>query len=100
MRFPPRLRSAFPVSLAAVAVAVALIAGCGREANSPMAPGSGSTAASRVAVQGLATAVRPDIAAAIGIQNRITPDLLRHTGIIGSGTSVDEQGRAVIVVYT
>ena len=99
MRFPPRLRSAFPVSLAAVVVTVALIAGCGREANSPMAPGSGSSA-SRVAVDGLATAVRPDIAATIDVQNRITPDLLRHAGVIGSGTSVDEQGRPVIVVYT
>src|SRR5262245_2865322 len=100
MRFPPRLRSAFPLSLAAVAVAVALIAGCGREASSPTAPGSGSAVSSRMAVDGLATAVRSDIAATIAVQNRITPDLLRHTGVIGSGTSVDEQGRPVIVVYT
>jgi hypothetical protein len=99
MRHPPRLRSPLSLSLLATAVALSLFAGCGRESTSPTAPASGSSA-SRIAVQGLATAVRADIARTIDVQNRATPDLLRHTGVIGSGTSVDEQGNPMVLVYT
>src|SRR2546427_12945857 len=98
MRHPPRFRSWLPLSLAALAVTLALAAGCGRQSTSPMAPSSSGSAASRVTVE--ATALRPDIAATIDVQNRITPDLLRHTGVIGTGTSVDESGKPVVVVYT
>jgi len=85
--------------VAAVVVTLSVLAGCGREASSPMAPTSSSSAA-RVSTAGLATAVRADIARTIDVQNRATPDLLRLPGVIGSGTSVDEQGRPVVVVYT
>ena len=98
MSHPPRLRSPLSFSLIATAVTLSLLAGCGRDANSPTAPSS--SAVSHNTVQGLATAIRPDIARTIDVQNRATPDLLRHTGVIGSGTSVDEQGRPVVVVYT
>ena len=84
MRHPSR------ISLFAVIAALSLLAGCGRDANSPLAP-SGNSAVSRTQVQGLASAVRADIAHAIEVQNRATPNLLRQTGVIGSGTSVDEQ---------
>jgi hypothetical protein len=93
MRHAPR------VSLLAFVITLSLIAGCGRDATSPLAP-SGNSSASRTMVQGLATAVRPDIAHAIDVQNRAMPDLFRQNGVVGSGTSVDEQGRPVVVVYT
>jgi hypothetical protein len=99
MRHPPRLRSTLSLSLITTAVALSLLAGCGRDATSPVAPTSGSSV-SQNAVRGLATAVRADIARTIEVQNRATPELLRHTGVIGSGTSVDEQGRPVVLVYT
>jgi hypothetical protein len=93
MRHPSRL------SLFAVLTVLTLLAGCGRDATSPVAP-SGNSSASLARVQGLATAVRADIAHAIDVQNRATPGLLQQTGVIGSGTSVDEQGRPVVLVYT
>jgi len=95
MRHPPRFRSWFPLSLAAVAVTLALAAGCGREATSPMQPSSSSGLKLE-----LATAQRADIARTISVQDRITADMLRHPGVIGTGTSVDESGKPVIVLYT
>jgi hypothetical protein len=49
---------------------------------------------------GSATALRADLARTIGVQDRITPDMLRHPGVIGTGTSLDENGKPVIVLYT
>lgn len=95
MRHPPRFRSWFPLSLAAVVVTLGLVAGCGREATSPMQPSSSSSGLSA-----LPTALRPDVARTIGVQDRITPEMLRHPGVIGTGTSVDEAGHPVIVLYT
>jgi hypothetical protein len=91
MRHPPRFRSSLIVSLAAVAVTLAVVAGCGRESTPPMAP---SSSASNAATLHL------DLSHAIDVQNRATPNLLRIPGVIGSGTSVDEKGQPVVVVYT
>jgi hypothetical protein len=41
----------------------------------------------------------PAIVGAIRAQERATPDLLSHEGILGTGVSVDERGKPVIVVY-
>jgi len=95
MRHPPRFRSWFPLSLAAVVVTLGLVAGCGRDATSPMQPSSSSSGLSA-----LPTAMRPDLARTIGVQDRVTPEMLRHPGVIGTGTSVDEAGKPVIVLYT
>src|SRR5215831_2027037 len=98
MRQRPRLRSPLTLSAAAALVTLSLMAGCGRESTSPMAPTTGQSATHMQ--NGLATAVRADIARTIDVQNRATPALLRHEGVIGSGTSIDDQGQPVVVVYT
>jgi len=92
MRHPPRFRSPLFVSVAAVAVTLAVVAGCGRESTPPMAPSSSAPAAG--------TALRLDLSHTMDVQNRATPNLLRIPGVIGSGTSVDEKGQPVVVVYT
>jgi len=46
------------------------------------------------------TALRLDLSHTMDVQNRATPNLLRIPGVIGSGTSVDEKGQPVVVVYT
>jgi len=92
MSHPPRFRSPFLISLAAAAVTLAVVAGCGRENTTPMAPSS-STAAGPAALH-------LDLSHTMDVQNRATPNLLRIPGVIGSGTSVDEKGQPVVVVYT
>jgi hypothetical protein len=95
-----RFRSFVTVTATGAVLALVLAAGCGRQ-DKVTAPGSSSGVLGSAA-SGLvpATALRPDIAAVIDVQNRATISLLRNPGVIGTGTSLDEQGRPIILVYT
>src|SRR5258706_273173 len=93
----PALRSLLVLSTSILAASVLWVAGCSRD-NAPTAPTTGSP-------YSMATTSRvvrmddPGVRAAIGAQNRATPGLMGN-GIIGTGVSVDEKGKPVIVVYT
>lgn len=94
-------RFAIPAILVA-AVALFGFVGCSRDGANPAAPdraasGPGLEQAGALAP---ATAARPDIAAAIAVQDRATPGLLKRSGVIGTGTGLDAQGRPLVVVYT
>jgi hypothetical protein len=80
--------------LGAAALAVSLaVWGCGRS-GAPLSPGSDDGTA--VALD----ARNPEIQAAMRIQDRHTPDLMRLDGVVGTATGVDDAGRAAIMVYT
>lgn len=81
------------VSLASLA-AFALF-GCGTRQSLSTAP----TDASKSGAAGSMSIRNAGLVNAMAAQNRATPELLRISGVIGSGTSADEAGRPVIVVY-
>lgn len=90
-------------SIVAAALAVLTLGGCSSDRTNPAAPDRAAVSAQDLdpaAALGPAVATRPDIAAAIAVQDRATPALLKHGGVIGTGTSVDEQGKPVVLVYT
>lgn len=91
------------LSVVAAALAVLALGGCGTDRVNPAAPERAAVSASQLdpaSALGPAVATRPDIAAAIAVQDRATPALLRHGGVIGTGTSLDEQGKPIVLVYT
>jgi hypothetical protein len=93
----PAFRSLLVLSTSILAASVLWVAGCSRD-NAPTAPTTGSPYSMATA----SMVVRmddPGVRAAIGAQNRATPGLMGN-GIIGTGVSVDEKGKPVIVVYT
>ena len=88
MRNPSRVVGLFTlVTLAAVA-AFALF-GCGTRQSIVTAP---SDQAGTMVAKGA-------LAGAMAVQNRATPGLLGISGVIGTGTSLEADGRPVIVVY-
>jgi hypothetical protein len=90
-------------SVVVAALAVLALGGCGSDRVNPAAPDRTAVGASNLdpaAALGPALATRPDIAATIAVQDRATPALLKHGGVIGTGTSLDEQGKPVVLVYT
>jgi hypothetical protein len=89
-------------SVVAAALAVLALGGCSSDRVNPAAPEAPGVVAQSAGqpVLGPAAATRPDIAAAIAVQDRATPGLLKHAGVIGTGTSTDEQGKPIVLVYT
>jgi hypothetical protein len=90
------LRSRRTLATLAVATfvggALALV-GCSRDGTLPTSPATGSSTNAVVRLDD------PGMARAIASQDRVTSDLLRQSGIIGTGVSVDAAGKPVIVVY-
>jgi hypothetical protein len=103
MRHFRHLRSLAIVSAVAVVLTVLVVAGCSVDRSSPTAPERASAigqTAAPAAVLGSAPANRPDVVATMAVQDRATPTLLGRPGVIGTGTSLDEQGRPVVLVLT
>jgi hypothetical protein len=99
MHGPPPFRSATVLVLAVVAVAVLLAAGCSSDHSNPVSSLSTNATAVDYGTR-FVPGDSPAMLNAIAAQNRATPDLLSHGGIIGTGASADAQGHPVIVVYT
>jgi len=99
MRLPGFLRrSSLIIAIAVVAIG---IAACSRDQSNLLAPSSNNSATASPSFSSrLIPSDAPEIRAAIAVQNRATPDLLRQSGVIGTGTSADAAGRPVILVYT
>jgi hypothetical protein len=96
-------RSVAVLTVVVAAVALLGFVGCGLDRSNPAAPDRAAVSSQGLATPsslGPAVATRPDIAAVIAVQDRATPALLRQSGVIGTGTSLDEQGRPVVLVYT
>lgn len=94
-------RSTRPLWLSAsfaVAMFIAVLAGCGRNEQPSTAPAASGAEASLPARAIPENA--PGILAARAAQDAATPELLALEGVIGTGTSADAAGRPVIVVYT
>jgi len=80
--------------LGAAALAVSLaVWGCGKS-SAPFAPGDGGSTVSAL------DARSPVIQAAMRIQDRHTPEIMQIDGVVGTATSVDDRGNAVIKIYT
>jgi hypothetical protein len=94
----PALRSLLVLSTSVLAASVLWVAGCSRD-NAPTTAPSMSSPYSTAMASKVVRMDDPGVRAAIGAQNRATPGLMGN-GIIGTGVSVDEAGKAVIVVYT
>ena len=99
MHGSPSPRKATVLVLGVIAVAVLLAAGCSSDHSNPAAPLSANTNAVDFGTR-FVPGDSPAMLNAMAAQNRATPDLLKKTGIIGTGTSADAQGRPLIVVYT
>lgn len=63
-------------------------------------PGKGGAGVKETPQRGQLTAKHPLVKKVIDIQNRITPDLLKQKGIVGTSTGLDENGNIVIRVQT
>ena len=99
MHGTPPLRSELFLVLAVLALALLLAAGCGEDHSGPIAPKSTNTTALDYGSR-FVPGDSPAMMSAMAAQNRATPELLKRSGIIGTGTSADAQGYPVIVVYT
>ena len=97
LRFGPRLL--VPLALLAAAAGAIYLAGCSTDNPPTTAPKLNATAVISLP----AAPVRidsPGMAAAKASQERVTPGLLRQSGVLGTGLSADEKGKPVIVIYT
>jgi len=99
MHGSPPLRSQLLLVFALIAVAVLFAAGCSEDHSGPIAPKSTNTTAVDYGSR-FVPGDSPAMMSAMAAQNRATPELLKRSGIIGTGTSADAQGYPVIVVYT
>lgn len=80
--------------LGAAALAVSLaVWGCGKS-SAPLAPGDGSSTVSAL------DARSPAIQAAMRIQDRHTPEIMRIDGVVGTATGLDDRGMPAIKIYT
>jgi hypothetical protein len=88
MRHPVRVVGLFTL-VTLTALAAFTLFGCGTRQSMVTAPSepAGTMAAKNA------------LAGAMAVQNRATPGLLQISGVIGSGTSLDADGRPVVVVY-
>jgi hypothetical protein len=96
LRLGPRLL--LVLSILAIAAGALYLSGCSTD-QTPTAPNSSASAMNQMP----AVPVRldsPGMAAAKTSQERVTPGLLRQSGVLGSGLSADEKGKPVIVIYT
>ena len=91
-KFPP-----IPVLLVLVlfAALIAALAGCGKQSSMLTAPDTTSPAAS--SVKPMAT---PELRAAFAVQEANTPGLMRVSGVVGTATTLDDQGHPAILVLT
>jgi hypothetical protein len=91
-KFPP-----IPVLLvlALFAVLIAALAGCGKQSSMLTAPDTSSPAASSVKPM-----AAPELRAAFAVQEANTPVLMRVSGVVGTATTLDDQGRPAILVLT
>src|SRR5262245_45448705 len=92
---PPLGNRRLLVLAAAAAIAVAALWGCGQDRRSPTSPDVSQSVGAIVL-----RADHPAVQAAIRVQDRQTPGLLRVAGVVGTATGLDEAGRVVIKVYT
>lgn len=98
MHGSPPLRSLLLI-FTVLAFALLVAIGCSEDHSGPIAPKSTNTTAVDYGSR-FVPGDSPAMMSAMAAQNRATPELLKRSGIIGTGTSADAQGYPVIVVYT
>lgn len=74
--------------LCAAVLVLALFAGCSTDSTQPTAPNE----------TGLMSAKHPGMIAAMAVQNRHTPELMRDSEVVGTATGLDERGKPAIYV--
>lgn len=87
------------LGLAAVLVLTFSIVGCDSADLDPTPSGADATEQSARAVTPAVSLDDPRVAAAMRVQERVTPSFLRRPGVVGTGTRINPGGQPSIVVY-
>jgi len=95
----PSVRALAHLSRSTLLAALLAFAGCGGDRAVPNSPDRAAEAVGAPASAPVLEMEDPGIATAIAAQKKATPGLLRKSGIIGTGVSVDARGKPVVVVY-
>jgi len=87
------------VAIAAFLAATALIvAGCSKQSTGPLSPDSSELANARA--NGVLSMNSPGVRAVALIQERHTAELMAKQGVVGTATTVDENGNLAVMVMT
>lgn len=91
--FPRRTALLATLSVAAVAL---ILAGCGKDQGNPLSP----TAGNDIGMRGEFSMANTRVRAVAAVQERHTAELMAISGVVGTATSVDENGDLAIMVMT
>jgi len=84
---------------ALIGVAALLVVGCSKERTNPLSPSTGNDIGAVKSPTGF-TLANPAVRAVADVQERHTGDLMSIAGVVGTATSVDENGQLAVMVMT
>ena len=86
------------LAVAAFLAAAVIVAGCSKESTGPLSPDSSQLANARTA--GELSMGNPRVRAVSLVQERHTAELMARKGVVGTATTMDENGNVAVMVMT